>query len=318
MTLSSSFQSLLVPQVTQLQKLDWSLANNAGVNVWMKRADLVHPDASGNKWYKLVANVAAMEANGCNGLLSFGGGYSNHLHALALVGQRLGIRTIGVVRGVYRDNLTPTLIDCKNAGMTLEFVDRQQWVRRSSFEYCQFLREFYANPWIVPEGGSNKEGVEGTRLLGREIIQGMSAITDARVKLFIACGTGTTLAGIIAEATEQFDVTGISVLKGKDTLTEFIQHQLSLINCRAQCSWRVDTNWHCGGYAKYPEYLSQFVTEFEQENGFLLDPVYTAKVLFAVAQMLITEGLKKGENLVILHSGGLQGRRGFAPLFTGH
>ncbi len=306
--------SNLAPNPTPMQRLHWSLAERAGVNVWIKRLDLVHPQASGNKWYKLIGNLEAMRAQGCNKVLSFGGGFSNHLHALAMVGQTLNLTTVGVVRGHYQEQLTPTLTDCWAAGMQLEFVDRFQWRRRDEPEYQEYLRQKYHFPWIVPEGGANDQGFEGCRLLAREIITELTQLTDQPVQVFSACGTGTTVAGLVAEMPSIYSVHGISVLKGADQLTEKIQAQLNRAQSDIRCQWCVDTRWHCGGYAKYPPFIAKFVKEFEQEHGFLLDPVYTAKVLFAVAQLLETNCFKKDENVLILHTGGLQGRRGFPEL----
>ena len=64
-----------------------------GIQIFLKRDDLIHPDFPGNKWRKLKYNLPG------GTLLTFGGAYSNHLAATAAAGHHGGFPTIGVVRG---------------------------------------------------------------------------------------------------------------------------------------------------------------------------------------------------------------------------
>ena len=56
-----------------------------------------------------------------------GGAYSNHLHALSYVGQALGIKTHGIIRGERPDVLNLTLSDIFAWGMTADFVSRGEY-----------------------------------------------------------------------------------------------------------------------------------------------------------------------------------------------
>ena len=58
-----------------------------GVTVDILRLDKMHALAPGNKWFKLALNLSAAKAAGAETLLSFGGAFSNHLHALAAIAQ---------------------------------------------------------------------------------------------------------------------------------------------------------------------------------------------------------------------------------------
>ncbi|WP_317929164.1 1-aminocyclopropane-1-carboxylate deaminase/D-cysteine desulfhydrase [Halioxenophilus sp. WMMB6] len=303
-----------LPDPTPLEKIDWSLAKQWGVNCWIKRDDLIHPSCSGNKWYKLINNLSAMKNAGLQRLLSFGGGYSNHLHALALVGKLFDIETIGVVRGDYHTHLTPTLVDCLSAGMRIHYVTKSEWSLRDSVDFQSALHARYGPAWVIPEGGNNSEGFSGCRLIASSILEQLPQNLNRTVNLFVACGTGTTMAGLVAELPAQFNVHGISVVKGADTITQTISEYLSKANIQPRCRWHVHHEWHCGGYAKFPNYLANFVNRFESETSILLDPVYTAKVLFAIAQWMENGSLVMGDHVVMLHTGGLQGRRGVTSL----
>src|SRR3954471_6162916 len=88
----------------------------------MLRLDVIHPVVSGNKWYKLKHNIRHALDKDYHSVLSFGGGYSNHLVATAAAAKICGLRSIGIIRGKYPE-LTPTLKDCKSLGMQLIFID---------------------------------------------------------------------------------------------------------------------------------------------------------------------------------------------------
>ena len=102
-----------------LQAVPWSAVNNRGIELIVRRDDLIDPYQSGNKFYKLFYNLQAAREQGFNQLLSFGGAYSNHLYALAAAGHSTGIATIGVVRGERPAQLSPTLQDAEAWGRQL-------------------------------------------------------------------------------------------------------------------------------------------------------------------------------------------------------
>lgn len=80
----SSVQSDLgfdAPLILQPLSLDW-LARS-GVEVALLRLDLLDPELSGNKWFKLIKHLDAARSVAAPGLISLGGPHSNHLHALA-------------------------------------------------------------------------------------------------------------------------------------------------------------------------------------------------------------------------------------------
>ena len=103
---------------------------------------------------------------------------------------------------------------------------------------------------------------------------------------------------------------GIAVLKGAGFLRREIKAWLDLMSPKdlADC-WTLETEYHCGGYARIPESLLQFISEFEARNPVIVDPVYTAKALLAVYQR-VQQGLyRQGTSILVMHTGGLQGRQ---------
>jgi 1-aminocyclopropane-1-carboxylate deaminase len=96
-----------------------------GLNVFIKRDDLIHPLISGNKWRKLKYLLIKAQTQGKNHLVTFGGAYSNHLLATAAAAARFGFKATGIVRGEEVQN--DTLFLCRLHGMQLQFVSREAY-----------------------------------------------------------------------------------------------------------------------------------------------------------------------------------------------
>ncbi|MBK7587744.1 MAG: hypothetical protein IPI22_05115 [Bacteroidetes bacterium] len=96
----------------QLSSLTDKLLTEKNTHIDLLRLDLWHPAISGNKWFKLKYNLEQARKENKRGLLSFGGAYSNHLHALAYAGKEFSFHTVGIIRG--EEVMNDTLSDCKN------------------------------------------------------------------------------------------------------------------------------------------------------------------------------------------------------------
>ena len=107
-----------------LQELDWPLAHSVGVKVSLWREDLNHPGMSGNKLYKLKYHLNQARETGANQLVSMGGPWSNHLHAVAFAARECQIQSRGIIRG-YHNQLSESLIDMLKSQMQLMFVSKQ-------------------------------------------------------------------------------------------------------------------------------------------------------------------------------------------------
>jgi len=134
--LESTLGSSIVSQINDPELAPYQ------VELWLKRDDLLHPILSGNKWRKLkyiLNHALSLPGKPVDTLVSMGGAYSNHLHALAFVGHALGINTLGIVRGEAPATLTPTLTDLQNFGMRLQFVSRSDYRTLREYQGSQDL-----------------------------------------------------------------------------------------------------------------------------------------------------------------------------------
>jgi 1-aminocyclopropane-1-carboxylate deaminase len=218
------------------------------------------------------------------------------------------METIGVVRGEQADTPSCMLRDASDWGMQLVYVSRSEYRQRNDSDYIASLQSRFGPCLIIPEGGANTAGVEGCVRIAKLIENNRGRIDHVVVPV----GTGTTLAGMALGLTREKELIGISVLKGAQYLDGDVEEAIRNSSGGNAGNWRIAHNYHCGGYAKVTAELKQFIIEFERVQGVLLDPVYTGKMLFAVHQM-IGENTLSGQ-IVAVHTGGVQGRRGFSWL----
>jgi len=269
------------------------------------RLDLIGGRAPGNKSFKLRANLDSARDQGLNRILSFGGAWSNHLHALAATGLEHGFETIGIVRGEKPVKPSAMLTDASDWGMHLVHVSRAEYRQRNEPGYIERLHKQFGPCLIVPEGGANVLGTIGCKPLANLSVVGKTPPT----RVLVPVGTGTTLAGLAMGLAADIELLGVAVLKGAEHLDSEIQRLLQDHGAEHSDNWRILHDRHCGGYARVTPQLKEFIVEFERVQQIPLDPVYTGKMLFALWQM-IADNSAPGQSVAI-HTGGLQGRRGF-------
>jgi 1-aminocyclopropane-1-carboxylate deaminase len=286
---------------TPLMRLTDPRLDVAGVELWLKREDLRDPRLGGNKWYKLQGHLQAARAAGHGRLLGFGGIWSNHLYALAAAGARFGFATIGVVRG---DQGSAMLDDCRQLGMQLMPLGYAEYRRRHDAGWLAALQERTGPCHVIPEGGGGEEGLVGFRALAAELVSQVGS----DVVVAVAMGTGTTLAGLARYLPAGQRVWGFPVLPLKET-AQVLEAGLRSVDART--SWHI---WHgCvdQAYGRLTPALRAFLGAFERAQGIPLDPVYTVKLIQGLYGLAEQGYIPRGTRIVALHSGGLQGRRGF-------
>jgi 1-aminocyclopropane-1-carboxylate deaminase/D-cysteine desulfhydrase-like pyridoxal-dependent ACC family enzyme len=318
-----------------LQKLSSPFLDKANVQLYVKRDDLIHPQFGGNKWRKLKYNLIEAKKNHFDTLLTFGGAWSNHIYATAAAGKHFGFSTIGIIRGEQHSPLNATLSFASDCGMQLHYINRKKYREKNTAEFLNDIKQEFGNVYIIPEGGSNTLALKGCSEIIPEIYNELCQPFDV---ICCASGTGATLAGLIAgieENTNQAkpvdskvvepaviepaviapEVIGMSVLKGGNFLNDNIIQLLRTNQFRqtksAHVNWRIETDYHFGGYAKISDELVAFMQAFESEYNIQLDAVYTAKMFYGLFKLIENKCFKRDAIIIAIHSGGLQGNKGF-------
>ena len=265
--------------------------------IWVKRDDLIDPYISGNKWRKLKYILKDAQEKGKNHLVTFGGAYSNHLVATAAAAARNGLKATAFVRGEEVTN--EMLLICSLFGMQLIFIDRESYKNKAELFHVNFEND--ENAYFIDEGGASEEAVKGCS----EIINELTTNFD---HIFCAAGTGTTAAGLLRGINQQQLTTKlhvIPVLKGGEFLKEPIDDLLLQPH-----EYHLHDDYHFGGYGKVSEELIAFMNVFFDTTGIPLDPVYTGKMFFGVIDLINKGWFPKNANVLLIHTGGLQGIAG--------
>lgn len=292
-----------------LQQLTLELYRRTGVEVWLLRLDRLHALISGNKGFKLKYALADAASSGLQRIVSFGGAFSNHIHALAYAGYERGIETIGVIRGEPEYAKNPTLSDAAGWGMRLYFVDRATYRQKSQADFLRQLEDRFGTFYLIPEGGCGPLATRGCS----EILDWVPASRREGFDLIGApVGTGGTLSGLIASKPARSRVLGYPVLKGADFLYRDIRQQLALAGVADPGGWELQLDAHGGGYGRVSSQLAAFIAALDRETGIALDPVYTGKMLLRFNQQVVQGEIRAGSRVLLLHTGGLQGLRGMA------
>jgi 1-aminocyclopropane-1-carboxylate deaminase len=285
---------LLSTNVSIEQKVDFPEFEKAGVQVYVKRDDKIHPFISGNKWRKLKYNYQSYLQSGKLGIVTFGGAFSNHIIATAAFCAENKIPCVGIIRGEEPQGVNHVLILAKLWGMDLHFVSRDAY--RDKSELSDLWQE--KGYFVIPEGGENADGVKGCE----EII---SELTRNYDHIICASGTGCTFAGLVKGAAKHAGSSvchSIPVLKQgdfiKDKVLEYFPEALN---------YKIHTEYHFGGYAKTTPELWQFLQYFAGSTGILTDPVYTSKMFFALNDLIKKGEFKNGQSVLAIHTGGLTG-----------
>jgi 1-aminocyclopropane-1-carboxylate deaminase len=271
------------------------------VSLFVKREDLLHPVISGNKYRKLYYNLQNARKLNKKKLITFGGAYSNHILATAGAGSEFNFETIGIIRGEeLADDLSatlasnPTLNAAAKLGMQLQFISRAEYKKKETVGFLKELQALHPDAYLLPEGGTNEWAVKGCE----EILDKETSMFDF---VCAAVGTGGTISGIINASTSQQKIIGFPALKGTFLTGEIKKNKVTKTN------WELNHEYHFGGYGKMTKDLIGFVNTFKKETSIPLDPIYTAKMMFGVLDLVQKDFFPENAKILAIHTGGLQG-----------
>jgi 1-aminocyclopropane-1-carboxylate deaminase len=324
-----------------LQKIEDCFFSDRNIRFFFKRDDLLNvyfskiifgdnnltQTVSGNKFRKMKYNLLYMEKTNIKRLLTFGGAFSNHIHAVAAAGRLFNIETVGVIRGERGENLSPTLRFAEACGMILHYISREAY--RDKNVLMNALKAQFSDFYYLPEGGTNDLALLGTAEIVGEIENQLRDTPPDYI--CVPCGTGGTIAGIISAANPSTHILGFSALKG-----DFLQHEVTnLLNMpentfytegvlpliseekkiKNNKNWSINTECHFGGYARWTPELINFINNFKEKHGIALDPIYTGKMVFGLYKLIESGAIPPNSTVVAVHTGGLQGIEGFNQRF---
>lgn len=277
------------------------LGRELGVDLLVKRDDLLPFPLAGNKVRKLMAE--ASEAGWVTGdvLISNGGVDSNHCRTLALMAARMGARAHLVLHseGGRRDDAPLRLL--ATMGATYDVVASENIAstivaRRAEFEARN------KSVRVIPGGAHTPAGVRAY------LSAGSAALKAVRPDhLVVASGTGATHAGLHVAAQNgprPTVVTGISVARQADRGRKAVMEAVGWVEPSAAATVRFDARFIDGGYANASDATWE-VVEWAWKRGLPVDATYTGKALRGVVEMVREGSIQQGEQVLFWHTGGL-------------
>jgi 1-aminocyclopropane-1-carboxylate deaminase/D-cysteine desulfhydrase-like pyridoxal-dependent ACC family enzyme len=273
--------NILITDITE----PWMQVKN--ISLHLLRMDAIHPEISGNKYFKLLPYLQQFETGNFKKIVTFGGAFSNYLHAIAYVCFKNNIPCEAYIRGAEVHN--DTLNDCIKWGMQLTFIDR------TTFDNYVNNKQYFepdADTLLIPFGAYNASGLYGMH----NIIE----TNNLAQYNYAACsiGTGTTFMGLCNNMPIQTQKIGFMATKDA-LLQQLLKGNNSTIN--ADFTFR--------GFAKTTPELINFIINFYKQHHIILDIVYTSKMIFGLHQLIRTHQIQNGSKIIALHTGGIQGNR---------
>lgn len=290
--------SAINPPPSPLEPLLLSSAQKAGIEIRIKRDDLLGGEIQGNKWRKLKYSLSDYLFRGVNHVATFGGPYSNHLFAFAAACSHLSISFTLFVRGYATLPLTQTLAYCRSKGGRIIFLSAADYRRKTEPDFQQELIRRYGPFALLPEGGTQELAYEGLAELVGEL-------PDDYTHLCVPVGTGGTITGLAKAVREEVHVWGFSTLLGIEMMTQ----QLCMTSGNRQVQIFQDEEKK--GYARLTPAQALYIRHVWETHQLLLDPVYTGPMMKRIEEGIVAGLFAPGSRVIVLHTGGIQGWCGF-------
>lgn len=282
------------PSQIRLDHYPSPLLREKGLAATVLRLDLLHPLISGNKWFKLRYYIDEARRLKKDHLITYGGPWSNHLHATAAAGKLYGLQTTGIIRGERPPRLSDTLQQVMEMGMQLSFISRDNYKN-------DFIPEAIdlSTAVLIPEGGAGQLGVKGAATI--------TAFFNPSAFTHVCCGvgSGTMIAGLLQSVQSTIKLIGISAMKNNHSLNA----EVAALAGSDEPLPDILHDYHFGGFAKHTDDLLAFMNDVYLLSGIPTDIVYTGKLFYAVNDLARKNYFPPGSKILLIHSGGLQGNR---------
>ncbi|WDZ96663.1 D-cysteine desulfhydrase family protein [Herbaspirillum sp. WKF16] len=307
--------------IARLERLARLLPWTAGVNLYVKRDDLMAVGGGGNKLRKLEFLLGAAMAEGADTIVTVGGLQSNHARLAAAAAARAGLACELVLgRMVPRDNeeyeLGGNVLLDALFGARVEVAPTGMAPIERARERAEELRRAGRRPFVIPTGGSTPLGSLGYVAAAQEILQQQQALGVAFDAIVVPNGSSGTHAGLAAgmihAGLPAQRVRGFSVLGEAEATRQatqaLAQSALELLGAGAGTLGAddivVDGGQRGAGYGIATGAMADAVGALARSEGLLLDPVYSGKA-FAGLLAGIREGqFASGANLLFVMTGG--------------
>lgn len=295
---------------TPIEPLPRLSALLGGPRLWVKRDDQTGLALGGNKVRKLEYLLAEALANGVKTLVTVGAVQSNHCRLTAALAARYGLGCILVLTGDAYQQPSGNLVLDQLFGAEVVWTTRAERdaALKNAFSSAW---ENGRRPYLIPLGGSTPVGALGYAAAFEEFLDQNVVQPDWIV---VASSSGGTQAGLVLGARSvhwRGKVLGISIDQPEADLCARVADLACQSADRTGESVRVkpeeilvNAAYLSGGYAVLGDGEVEAIRLFAQQEGLLLDPVYTGRAAAGMVNLIRTGFFKPDETVLFWHTGG--------------
>jgi D-cysteine desulfhydrase len=307
---------------TPIEYLPRFTAAVGGPNIYIKRDDLLGLTSGGNKTRKLEFLVADAMAQGADTLITCGAVQSNHCRLTLAAAVKEGLKCRLVLEERVPGSYSPEASG-NNFLFTLLGVEKIMVVPGGSNmmgamnQVAEALAAEGRKGYIIPGGGSNTIGATGYVACAQEIQDQLFEKNICIDRIVVASGSAGTHAGLltgVCGCNMNIPIVGVGVSRDPEDQEPLVYELAVKTAERLGVKQEIprEAVVTSGDYWR-PKYsvpnkkMVEAVNMMAKTEGILLDPVYTGKAMAGLIGLSRNGHLKKGENILFVHTGGSPG-----------
>jgi D-cysteine desulfhydrase family pyridoxal phosphate-dependent enzyme len=292
--------------------------------ILFKRDDLTGLALGGNKARKLEFLIADACRREATSVVTTGAVQSNHARMTAAAARAVGLGVTLVLttrepappkQGNYLlDRLFGATIHLIAAGPDPRIAVAPDEEQRVS-EVVEEMTRRGERPYVIPVGGSSGVGALGYAAGTLEIVEQLKELNLKPSRLYYASGSRGTQAGLELGARlfmPPYRLCGVAVSGGEDEkrvrAARIANEAAALVRAQVTITAEelVTDQQHIGeGYGISTREALEAIRLVAEQEGILLDPVYTAKAMAALVADVRGGHASPDETIMFLHTGGV-------------
>jgi D-cysteine desulfhydrase len=313
MSVPPRLQLALAP--TPILKLE-RLSRQLGIELYVKRDDLTGLLESGNKVRKLEFLAGEALAEGADTLITCGTLQSNCCRAVSAVAARLGLRALVAVKGGKPETYDGNLLLDRLLGAEVRYLSDSDFARVGEVldGLAAEVRGAGGRPYVIPESGSNEVGALGYLECAVELAEQINHGAPRFDTVAITAFSGGSQAGLLMGkqlAGLPSEIVGVPVAFPAEHVRSYIAGTIAKAIHRFGFAIDVPKTIHLldgyqgPGRAGVSEEELATIVRLAQQEGLLLDPVYTVKAFSGLLDTLARDAKTLGQRVCFVHTGGL-------------
>jgi len=293
-----------------------------GPRIIFKRDDLTGFPLAGNKTRMFEFSLAEAKVRGADTVVHTAGVQSNYCRQLAAACSKLGLKAylpLTVIRGDKDFELQGNILLMLLLGAEVELVTtRSGWEDEDRARITQGVAEKLTKMGrkvFVARGTDRDTALEAMAYLNCALeMSRQTERTGDAVDYVVLAAYDTTQIGLILGAKflgEKWEILGFSPFAGKGdaatTQVRLAEHTASLMELELAVEAHEvrNTNEYAGkGYGITTKSGLEAIRIVAQEEGILLDPVYTGKAMSGLVDYIRTGKITADKTVLFLHTGG--------------